>query len=124
MSRWYRAYEGTVTDAKLGEVALIAGCSRAVVIAAWHAILESCAAVNDGGRFDTTPRRVAAVLREPVAVTEAVFAAFADLGMIDGDKVVTWRRWWRPSDSSTERARKHRARKKAERERAKREPGR
>ena len=36
MSRWYRAYEGTVTDAKLGEVALVAECSRAVVIAAWH----------------------------------------------------------------------------------------
>ena len=32
MSRWYRAYEGTVTDAKLGEAALIAECSRSVAI--------------------------------------------------------------------------------------------
>jgi hypothetical protein len=64
MTRWYRAYEGTVTDPKLGEVALVAGCSRSVAIATWHAILEDCAAVNDSGRFETTPRRVAVILGE------------------------------------------------------------
>ena len=56
MSRWYRTHVGLVTDAKLGEAALISETSRAVVIAVWHAILESCADVNDAGRFDTTPR--------------------------------------------------------------------
>jgi hypothetical protein len=43
VSRWYRAYEGTVTDAKLGEAALIAEVSRSVSIAAWHCLLESAA---------------------------------------------------------------------------------
>ena len=70
---------------------LVAECSRAVVIATWHAILESCAAVNDGGRFDTTPRRVAAILGEPAAKVEAVFAAFAGLGMVEGDRLTAWR---------------------------------
>jgi hypothetical protein len=84
MSRWYRTHVGLVVDAKLAEVAVVAECSRAVVIAAWHSILESSAGVNDGGRFDTTPRRVAAILAEPIAVVERVFAAFADLGMIAG----------------------------------------
>jgi hypothetical protein len=108
MSRWYRAYEGTVTDGKLGEAALIAGCSRAIVIAAWHAVLESCAAANDGGRFDTTPRRIAAILAEPVATIEGAFAAFSGLGMIEAGRVCSWSRRQFESDSSTERSRKHR----------------
>lgn len=85
MSRWYRAYEGTVTDPKLGEVALVAGCSRSVAIATWHAILESCAVTNDGGRFEATPRRIAVALGEPVATIEAAFAEMAALGMIKQD---------------------------------------
>ena len=108
MSRWYRAHVGLVVDAKLGEVALIAECSRAVVIATWHAVLESCAGVNDGARYDTTPRRVAAILAEPVAKVEAVFAAFTDLGMIEGGRVSAWTRRQFESDNSTERVRKHR----------------
>ena len=112
MSRWYRAYEGTVTDAKLGEVALVAECSRSVAIATWHAILESCATVNDGGRIDTTPRRVAVILGEPPAVIERVFAELTTLGMIVGNVVAAWARRQFQSDSSTERSRKHRATKR------------
>jgi hypothetical protein len=108
MSRWYRSHVGLVVDAKLGEAVLIAQCSRALVIAAWHAILESCAEVNDGGRFDTVPRRVAAILAEPVAALEAVFAAFADLGMIEAGHVKAWTRRQFESDSSTDQSRKHR----------------
>jgi len=108
MSRWYRTHVGLVTDAKLGEAALIAETSRALVIAAWHAILESCADTNDAGRFDTTPRRVAAILAEPVARIEAVFAAFVTLGMIEAGRVVAWTRRQFESDSSTDRVRKHR----------------
>jgi hypothetical protein len=118
MSRWYRTHVGLVTDAKLGEAALIAETSRAIVIASWHAILESCADVNDAGRFDTTPRRVAAVLGEPVGRVEAVFAAFTALGMIAAGCVVAWSRRQFESDSSTERSRKHReARRNGELER-------
>jgi hypothetical protein len=115
MSRWYRSHVGLVTDAKLGEAALIAECSRAVVISTWHAVLESCAEVNDAGRFDTTPRRVAAILAEPVVKVEAVFAAFADLGMMTEDGIGDG--VWRNAKSriSTDRSRRHRARKKADR---------
>lgn len=113
MSRWYRAHVGLVVDAKLAEAALIAEGRRAVVIATWHSILESCADVNDGGRFDATPRRVAAILGEPVAAIEAVFAAFIDLRMIEAGRVVAWTRRQFESDSSTERSRKHREAKRS-----------
>lgn len=109
MTRWYRAYEGTVTDAKLGEVALVAGCSRSVAIAAWHCILESCASTNDKGRFDMTPRRCAVILQEPIATIEAVFAELAALGLIEGDTVSAWSKRQFESDNSTERSKKHRA---------------
>ena len=108
MSRWYRAHVGLVTDAKLGEVTLIAECSRAVAIATWHAVLDSCAETNDGGRFDTTAHRVGAILGEPIAKVEAVFAALAALGMIEAGRVTAWTRRQFESDSSTERSRKHR----------------
>ena len=108
MSRWYRAYSGIVKDDKLAEVAVIAGCSRSVAIASWHAILESAADSQDGGRFDTTPRRVAAVLGEPASAIEGVFAAMTELGMIGDGSVVAWKRRQFESDNSTERSRKHR----------------
>lgn len=110
MSRWYRAYEGTVTDPKLGEVALVAGCSRSVAIATWHAILESCAVTNDGGRFEATPRRIAVALGEPVATIEAAFAEMASLGMIGDGCVEAWSKRQFESDNSSERSRKSRAR--------------
>ena len=109
MTRWYRAYEGTVTDAKLGEVALVAGCSRSVAIAAWHCILENCASTNEKGRFDMTPRRCAVILQEPIPTIEAVFAEFAALGLIEGDTVSAWTKRQFESDNSTERSKKHRA---------------
>jgi len=108
VTRWYRAYEGTVTDAKLGEVSLIAECSRSVAIAAWHCILESAATSNAGGSFDASPRRVAVILYEKPALIEAVFDAFRELGMIQENVVTSWKNRQYESDSSTERARKHR----------------
>lgn len=112
MSRWYRAYEGTVTDAKLAEVALVAGCSRSVVIATWHAVLENAATVNDGGRIDVPSRRIAAVLCEPFETIEAVMLGFETVGMITDSSVAAWKRRQYESDSSTERSRKHRERKR------------
>jgi len=109
MTRWYRAYEGTVTDAKLGEVALVAGCSRSVTIAAWHCILENCASTNEKGRFDMTPRRCAVILQEPIPTIEAVFAEFTALGLIENNTVSAWSKRQYESDSSTERVKRHRA---------------
>jgi hypothetical protein len=111
MSRWYRAYEGTVTDAKLGEAALVAGCTRSVAIAAWHCILESCATAQRGGEYDTSPRRVAVILGETVDTITAVFDAFVELDMIGNGAVTAWKQRQFESDTSTERSRRHRQRK-------------
>ena len=107
MSRWYRAYEGTVTDAKLHEAAMVAGVSRSVSIATWHAVLEACAAAKSA-RFDTTPRRIAVILGEPLSAIEGLFAAYAELGMIEDGEATAWGRRQFESDTSTERSRKHR----------------
>lgn len=108
MSRWYRAYEGLVTDQKIAEVSLFANCSRSVAIAVWHCLLESAAGAQDHGRFDVTPRRVAAALIEPIAVIEAVFKELETVGMIKGDIIVAWTRRQFESDKSSDRVRRHR----------------
>ena len=108
MTRWYRAYAGTIKDDKLAEAAVVAGCSRSVVIATWHAILESAAETAGGGRFDTTSRRVAAALGEPASVIEAVFNAMQEIGLVSGSEIPAWKRRQYESDNSTERSRRHR----------------
>lgn len=92
MSRWYRAYEGTVTDAKLAEAAVVADVSRAVSIAAWHCLLESAATVNNCGSYDTSARRVSIILCEPPAAVEALFAAYAELGLIGDGQILSWKK--------------------------------
>lgn len=114
MSRWYRAYEGTVTDPKLGEAALIAGASRSVAIAAWHCLLESAATRNNCGSYETNARRVAVVLCEPVETMEAIFAAFDEIGLTKKGAVTSWSRRQFQSDDSKERVAKHRAKKRLE----------
>lgn len=112
MTRWYRAYEGTVTDPKLAEAAMLAGVSRSVAIAAWHALLESAACANDGGRFTTSARRVAVTLSEPLDPITALFDAYSELGLIASGAVAAWSRRQYESDSSTSRVKKHRENKK------------
>lgn len=108
MTRWYRAYAGTVKDDKIAEVSVMAGCSRSVAIAVWHAILESAAETDDAGRFETTPRRVAAALCEPAPLVEAVVIAMEEIGMLKEGGVAAWKARQYESDNSTERSRKHR----------------
>jgi len=112
MTRWYRAYVGTVSDDKLAEVALVAETSRCVAISVWHAILESAAADNNHGSFSTTSRRVAATLQERCETVEPVFAAMQELKMIADSFVCGWTKRQFESDSSTERSKKHREIKK------------
>ncbi|MFG1429314.1 hypothetical protein [Roseixanthobacter glucoisosaccharinicivorans] len=111
-NRWYRAYAGTVKDDKLAEASVIAGCSRSIAIAVWHSILESAAETEDGGRFETTPRRVAAALAEPMEAIKSVFDAMAEIGMIEGGAVSAWRRRQYEGDTSTERSRRLRERRR------------
>ncbi len=108
MSRWYRAYEGTVTDAKLGEAAMIAGCSRSVAIASWHCLLEGAASKNNCGSHETSARRVAVILCEPLASIETLLAAFDELGLTKDGAVAAWKKRQFQSDDSKERVRKHR----------------
>jgi hypothetical protein len=108
MSRWYRAYDGTVTDEKLAEAAMVADVSRAVSIAAWHCLLESAARVNNCGSFETTPRRVSVILFEPPAKIEALFSAYEELGLIGGGVVLSWKKRQYVSDGSTDRVRRYR----------------
>lgn len=112
MSRWYRAYEGTVTDAKLAEAAMVAEVSRSVSIAAWHALLESAAAVNNSGSYETTARRVATILGEPVERIEALFAAYDEIGLTKLGAVRAWKKRQHASDTSAERTRQWRERQK------------
>jgi hypothetical protein len=114
VSRWYRAYEGTVTDAKLGEVALIAEVSRSVAIAAWHCLLESAASKNNCGSHETNCRRVAVILGEPVASIDKLFAAFDEIGMTSNGAIAAWKKRQFQSDDSKERVRKHREKKRQE----------
>lgn len=113
-NRWYRAYTGTVTDDKLAEAALVAGCSRSVAIAGWHCILESAANRNNCGSFDATPRRIAAVLCEPLATVEALVAAFDELALITNGAVAAWKKRQFQSDDSAERVAKYREKKRRE----------
>lgn len=112
MSRWYRRYTGTVSDPKIAEAALVAECSKAVVIATWDMILESAAETNEAGQFRATSRNVAATLGEQIATIERVFSALESLEMIENGIVLAWSKRQFQSDSSTERSRKHRAQKK------------
>jgi len=114
VSRWYRAYEGTVTDAKLGEAALIADVSRSVSIAAWHCLLESAATRNNCGSYETSARRVAVILCEPPVKIDVLFAAFEELGMIGEGAVRSWKKRQFQSDDSKERVARHRAKKRQE----------
>lgn len=114
MSRWYRAYDGTVTDAKLAEAAAVADVKRAVSIAAWHCLLESCATVDNCGGYEITPRRVSVILCEPTAEVEALFAAYTEIGLIKDGVVLSWRKRQHESDSSTGRTRKWREKKAQE----------
>lgn len=114
MSRWYRAYEGTVTDAKLAEAALVAGVSRAVSVAVWHALLESAACKNNCGSYDTNSRRIAAIFCEPLASVEAILAAFDEIGLTEGGSIAAWKKRQFQSDGSSERVKRYRENRKSQ----------
>lgn len=114
MSRWYRAYEGTVTDAKLAEAAMVAEVSRSVAIAAWHCLLESAACKNNCGSYETNPRRVALILCEQPESIAALFSAFDEIGLTVDGAIASWKKRQHESDSSTERTRKWREKQRQE----------
>lgn len=114
VSRWYRAYEGTVTDAKLAEAAFLAEVSRSVSIAAWHCLLESAACKNNCGSYETNARRVAMILCEPVERMEALFQAFIEIGLTAKGAIAAWQKRQFQSDDSRERVARHRSKKRQE----------
>lgn len=114
MSRWFRSYIGTVTDGKIAEAALIADASRSIAIAVWQCLLESAAERNNCGSYETTARRIAAILGEPLATVDAMLAAFAELEMIADNAVSSWTKRQFQSDDSKERVARHREKKRQE----------
>ena len=111
MSRWYRAYEGTVSDPKLHEAAVMAKVSRSVVIAVWHSVLENCA-VECSGKFETTALRIALILNEKEDKVIRVLDSIQAIGLINDGVVTKWDERQFQSDTSTERVQRHRAKKK------------
>lgn len=105
---WYRAWVGLVSDPKIGEAALIADVSVSLVIAVWHALLESASEVDDGGAFSTSARRISVILREPPARIEAVFAALGELGMVRDGEIVAWEKRQPVSESNADAAERQR----------------
>ena len=105
---WYRAWVGLVSDEKIAEAALIADAPRCLVIAVWHALLESASDVDDSGSFVTTPRRIGAILYEPAARIQAVFSALEELGMIRDGHVVAWAKRQPARESGAEGAERQR----------------
>ena len=110
--RWYRAYVGTVTDKKIGAVALRSGVSRSVVFAAWHVILESAADANAGGEAKCDEFDVSAALGEPLEAVQRILVCMAEADMFRDGKVTKWRERQYESDSSLERVRKYREKRK------------
>lgn len=93
---------------------MAADCSRSVAVAAWHLILENACSLNDSGRIEVSPRRIAAALVEPLATITKLHAAMVDLRLITSTHVVAWKTRQYESDSSTERSRRYRAKIRAE----------
>ena len=108
-TRWFRIYEGMLTDAKLHEAAVVSETSRSVTVTVWVALLESCA-ISGSAAFQTSPRRIAATLCEPLAAINRVFEAFEEIGLIAGGQVVKWDKRQFVGDHSAERVRRFRER--------------
>lgn len=115
MSRWFRHYAGMVRDDKMVRAALKAKQSVERTIWVWGAILESAAEIDDEGRFEVDAAEIAHFLRCKPAHIEAILAAMAELGRIDGDRVSTWSKRQFKSDRSNDRVTEYRAKKRAER---------
>lgn len=109
---WYRRYVGTCADEKIAEAAMVGDAPRCLVIAVWDALLESACYDEAGGAYSTTPRRIAAVLAEPVDRVAGVLAALTEVGMIAGGAVVAWAK--RQPNSETPQAAADRQRKSRE----------
>lgn len=109
---WFRWYNGTCADPKLGSIARRAAATRERVIATWAMVLESAADVSDGGRFKIDADGIADVLNCETASIEAILAEMSAVGMLSGGTVAAFSRRNFNSDNSTERVRKHREHKR------------
>lgn len=96
MSRWYRAYD-IVEDVRLDDAAASANVTRSVAIATFHALLESAAYKDNCGSYQTTARRIAVTLCEPVSAIACVLTAFEVQGLIQDDNIADWHRYSRHS---------------------------
>ena len=105
---WYRRYSGTCADPKIAETAMIAGAPRSLVIATWDALLESACEDEARGAYSITPRRIAAMLIEPVDTISAVLEAMTEIGMIADGVIVAWEKRQPNSATPTDAAERQR----------------
>lgn len=109
---WFRHYHGLVTDPKLHRVSRSAKVSRAVVIAAWCAILEAASqASNRGVAADIDADSLSFLIDERSNTCERVLKALREFGLInDGNEVTKWVKHQPADATASERMRRYRAR--------------
>jgi hypothetical protein len=116
MNRWFRHYEGLSIDPKFVSVAIASNQPVERVVWIWVHILESAAALNDGGRCRFDPRQIARHLQVAVEECNSIVTELVTHGMLQSVTgafhVTSWDKRQYKATSSTDRVRRHREAKK------------
>ena len=116
MNRWFRHYEGLSIDPKFVSVAIASNQPVERVVWIWVHILESAAALNDGGKCRFDPRQIARHLQIAVEECNSIVTELVTQGLLQGVTgafhVTSWDKRQYKNSSSTDRVRRHREAKK------------
>lgn len=111
---WFRWYGGTVEDKKWRAIARRSKSSVAEVVAVWAALCENANESPERGTLDGwDPEDVAAALDLETEKVDAITDAMQGK-VLSGPVLTGWEKRNPPSDSSTERVRRHRSKKAGE----------
>src|SRR6185312_15997434 len=115
--KWFRIWHGTTTDPKFRLIAKRAKRPLVEVVAYWVHLLEfgSERPLDSRGSIrGLNLETVAIALEAEVKAIERIHARMAELGLLDGDRIVNWHKRnpkRERDDPSAERVRRHRERK-------------
>lgn len=107
---WFRLYHGTVSDPKLGSVARRSGETKERCLFVWVALLESASESEPRGLFRIDAEGIADLLNCDTDAIQNVLRAMTVVGMIDGQRIVAWKRRQPDRDDSAARMRDKRKR--------------